>query len=85
MKKYISILFIAIYLFSALQMNEYLKIPILVEHFNEHQLENPNLTLWNFICNHYSHGEVFDADDVFAYLRDKVAGRAAKRPKPVKL
>ena len=30
-------------------------------------------------------GEVFDADDVFAYLRDKVAGRAAKRPMPVKL
>ena len=30
-------------------------------------------------------GEVFDADDVFAYLRDKVAGRTAKRPKPVKL
>lgn len=30
-------------------------------------------------------GEAFDADDVFAYLRDKVAGRTAKRPKPVKL
>ena len=30
-------------------------------------------------------GEAFDADDVFAFLRDKVAGRTAKRPKPVKL
>lgn len=30
-------------------------------------------------------GEAFDADDVFACLRNKVAGRAAKRPKPVKL
>ena len=30
-------------------------------------------------------GEAFDADEVFAYLRDKVAGRAVKRPKPVKL
>jgi predicted transcriptional regulator len=30
-------------------------------------------------------GEVYDADDVFAYLRDKVAGRSAKRPKPRKL
>ena len=30
-------------------------------------------------------GEAFDADDVFAYLRNKVAGRAAKCPKPAKL
>lgn len=30
-------------------------------------------------------GEVFDADDVFAYMRDKVAGRRVKRPKPIKL
>ena len=43
-------------------MNEYLKIPILVEHFYEHQQENPALSLWNFIKDHYSHGGVFDAD-----------------------
>jgi hypothetical protein len=61
-KKYISILFISIYLFSAFQMNEYLKIPILVQHFNEHKQENPKLSLWNFICDHYAHGEVHDAD-----------------------
>lgn len=30
-------------------------------------------------------GEAFDADDVFTYLRDKVAGRPVKRPKPTKL
>ena len=62
MKKIFSILFLYIYLFYAFQMNEYLKIPILVEHFTEHQQENPKLSLWNFILDHYSHGEVFDAD-----------------------
>jgi len=30
-------------------------------------------------------GEAYDADDVFAYLRDKVAGRPAKRAKPIKI
>ena len=30
-------------------------------------------------------GEAFDADDVFAYLRDKVAGRPVKHPKLIKL
>lgn len=62
MKKQLSILFLSIYLFTTFQINEYLKIPVLVEHFNEHQQENPKLSLWNFIMDHYSHGEVFDAD-----------------------
>jgi hypothetical protein len=30
-------------------------------------------------------GEAYDADDVFAYLRDKAAGRPAQRPKPIKV
>ncbi len=62
MKKYISIVFLSIYLFTAFQVNEYLKIPILVAHFNEHKQDNPKLSLWDFICEHYTHGEVFDAD-----------------------
>lgn len=62
MKKYCSILFASIYLFSVSQVNELLKMPILVTHFMEHQQENSNLTLWDFLCEHYAHGEVFDAD-----------------------
>ncbi len=62
MKKLFSILFLSIYLFTAIQLNEYLKIPVLVEHFSEHKQENPKLSLWDFICEHYSHVEVFDAD-----------------------
>lgn len=30
-------------------------------------------------------GEAYAADDVFAYVRDKVAGRPARRPEPVKI
>jgi predicted transcriptional regulator len=30
-------------------------------------------------------GEAYAADDVFAYMRDKVAGRPTKRPKPIKI
>jgi predicted transcriptional regulator len=29
-------------------------------------------------------GEAYEADDVFAYFRDKAAGRPVKLPKPVK-
>jgi len=31
------------------------------------------------------YGLVYDADEVFSYLRDKVTGKRAKRPRPVKL
>jgi len=30
-------------------------------------------------------GEAYAADDVFAFMRDKVAGRPAKRPKPINI
>lgn len=31
------------------------------------------------------YGLVYDADEVFSYLHDKLKGKRAKRPKPVKL
>jgi predicted transcriptional regulator len=31
------------------------------------------------------YGLVFDADEVFSYLREKLAGKPASRPRPVKL
>ena len=31
------------------------------------------------------YGLVYDADEVFSYLRDRLAGRPAQDPKPVKL
>jgi hypothetical protein len=61
-KKYASILFLSIYLFSVFQISEFIKLPLLVEHFVEHQREDPKLQLWDFLCMHYAHGEVKDAD-----------------------
>jgi hypothetical protein len=61
-KKYISILFLSIYLFTAFQVNELLKIPTLVVHFIDHQQENSNLTFFEFLSIHYAHGEVYDED-----------------------
>jgi hypothetical protein len=45
-----------------MEINEFLKMPLLVSHFIEHQKETPNLKLWDFLCMHYAHGEVKDAD-----------------------
>lgn len=34
----------------------------MAEHFAEHKRENPKITLWEFMCIHYAHGEVNDDD-----------------------
>ena len=37
-------------------------MPLLIEHFMEHQEENSNMTLWKFLYVHYASGDVKDAD-----------------------
>ncbi len=44
------------------QFSELFKLPIVAEHFDEHQTEDANLTIWEFISIHYMHGEVDDDD-----------------------
>lgn len=62
MKKYISIIFLSIYLLSATQLGELLKLPILVAHFMEHKEQDSKITMWDFLCIHYQDHDVFDAD-----------------------
>lgn len=57
MKKAITILFLSIYLLSATEISQLLKLPKLIEHVKAHQL-----SLWEFLCIHYGQGNVFDAD-----------------------
>ena len=62
MRKYFSILLLITYSFSVFQLNEYIKIPILVKHFQEHQQKNPKLDLTVFFQNHYSIKNSNDSD-----------------------
>lgn len=62
MKKALVLFSLTVYLFSATEMGQLLKMPAFVTHFIEHQQENKEITLWQFICIHYLHGAVKDAD-----------------------
>ncbi|MEX6690912.1 hypothetical protein QTN47_25610 [Danxiaibacter flavus] len=62
MRKAASILFFILYLVSTSQLVELLKIPVLVEHFQEHQKENKSITILQFLDEHYMHGCPRDAD-----------------------
>jgi hypothetical protein len=62
MKNFIVILFLSSYLFSTTQLSELLKINLLVEHYVEHTSKDKNLSLWAFLCMHYSGENIKDAD-----------------------
>lgn len=62
MKRTFAITFLSLFLLSSTGFHELLKVPALVNHYQEHQQEMPDITLWQFLCIHYAQGEVMDAD-----------------------
>ncbi|MDE3253344.1 MAG: hypothetical protein KGO92_11090 [Bacteroidota bacterium] len=52
----------SVYLLSTTELYQLVKLPVLVEHFMEHRQEDKGITLWDFLCMHYAHGIVKDAD-----------------------
>ena len=66
MRKRIAILFLSIYLCSTTEVHELLKIPVVFQHFIEHQQEDPQISVVQFLQIHYLQGNVKDKD----YERD---------------
>ena len=62
LKKWISILFLSVYLLTATEFNELFKLPLLVEHFMQHNEGNKHIDFWEFLCNHYSTNAIKDSD-----------------------
>ena len=56
--KALTILFLSIYLFSATEVYQLLKIPFMVNHFSEHKTANEKVSFVKFILMHY-----FDVDE----------------------
>jgi hypothetical protein len=52
-KKKAAYIFLAIYLIGATELHQLLKMPLLLEHYKEHKLDNGNLSLISFIYQHY--------------------------------
>ena len=66
MKRVAAILFLSIMLLSQTELHQILKFPVFVQHYFEHQAEDPNITLSQFIVLHYFSGNPVDDD----YARD---------------
>jgi len=61
-KKTLSILLLSAYLISSTEFSQMLKLPLLLEHFNEHKTWNEGTTLWSFMIMHYTNNDVKYAD-----------------------
>ena len=62
MRKTLSILLLSAYLISSTELSQILKLPLLLEHFNEHKTWNEGTTLWSFMIMHYTNNDVKYAD-----------------------
>lgn len=63
MKKFISIFILAAYLCSYTELNELLKLPLLLIHYTEHSSQDQNLSFTDFLHMHYHHDHDNDGDD----------------------
>jgi hypothetical protein len=61
-KKITAIIFLSLYLFSATELRQLVKFPLLVQHYREHLALNHSITLIQFLCLHYNDKTVIDDD-----------------------
>ncbi len=62
MRKFISIFLLSSYLLSSTIVGELVKIPAFIEHYQEHKMEDAEMTFWDFLEIHYFNGDVADED-----------------------
>ena len=62
MKRVIAILTLGFYLLSLTEFNELLKVPVLINHYTEHQEKNKSLSFFEFLSMHYSQADDNDGD-----------------------
>jgi hypothetical protein len=62
LKKFTAILLLTAYLFSTTELHQLLKLPVVFEHFAEHQKKNKNISFLQFLDMHYMHGSPKDKD-----------------------
>jgi hypothetical protein len=67
MRKIVSIFLLAIYMLCFSELQQFLKIPVLVQHYTEHKAGDPSISFFDFLFNHYTNILEQDAD----YQRDQ--------------
>ncbi len=67
MKKIFTIILAVLLLNGVTELHQFLKLPLLLNHFLHHRMEDPSISFWSFIKLHYFDPIVVDDD----YQRDQ--------------
>jgi hypothetical protein len=62
MKKWGAILLFSVYAIGSTELDQLIRVPLLVKHFIRHKEENSSITIAAFIKMHYIDEQPFDAD-----------------------
>jgi hypothetical protein len=60
LKKFIAILLLNVYVLTATEFHQLFKLSFLIEHYLEHKEHNQDLSLLNFLDNHYANQHAED-------------------------
>ncbi|MBI5373628.1 MAG: hypothetical protein HZA79_16510 [Sphingobacteriales bacterium] len=63
MRTFLLTILTSFFLFSTTELHQFLKLPLLLEHYREHRHSDPALSLLAFLQLHYSTGHPLDNDD----------------------
>ncbi len=63
MKKFTTTILLSIYLLSATEAHQFLKLPVIFYHFAEHKTTNRTISFIDFLAIHYLHGTPRDKDN----------------------
>ncbi|SFV31270.1 hypothetical protein [Thermoflavifilum thermophilum] len=62
MRRLLAIVFLQIYFLAFVEGHEFLRVPLLIQHYITHKHENPQMSLLDFFSLHYSGKIIYDAD-----------------------
>lgn len=62
MSRWIAVLCCVLYLLASTEAKQFLKVPVLLQHFEEHQQKSDNLSFLDFIYMHYAGSDFDDSD-----------------------
>lgn len=62
MKRTIAASLLVLYLFTATELKQLLKVPVLLEHYQEHKEDDQNLNFISFLYMHYAGDDLNDRD-----------------------
>ncbi|MFZ7115390.1 MAG: hypothetical protein ACO1G9_08450 [Bacteroidota bacterium] len=63
MKHSVAIFLLVVHLFTATELYQLLKFPLLIEHFREHKQQDSNLSFYAFLKMHYAESIIHDDHD----------------------